>query len=312
MHRWTGLALALAFVSLPAALPADESPAVPDVPGAEPKPAVVELPAGDADPVAIINGHPITKAEFVQRLAEWHGPSVLDEMITRALVDQETKRHGVTNSAEEVNQRVDLQVKLAEEKVRQESGGQVKLAEVLQQKGETVEGFRNLLIHNDNFQKQIVLEKLVQYSILTEEMVEVQHLVVENEAKAREALDKIRKGADFAKIAQEMSEDTLSGAQGGKMHPFILGLSPMGIQFDEIAFKLKDGETSDVVRTGRGFHIVRKLSTRAATPKTYTELRENVWKCLETQPIHKRVLMAWLYRLRYLHRDKTDVKLKWK
>ncbi len=282
-----------------------------DVPGgARSWDVTVEIPPNDSDPVAVINGIPISKADFVQRLVEWHGPTVLDEMITRVLVDQEMKRLGVTNTPEEVNQRIEIQIKLAREDLKQQSGGQMSLEDFLKSKGESLDTFRQLLFNNENFQKQIILEKMVEYSMQTEEQVEVQHIVVENEAKARELHERLHKGADFAKLAQENSDDQLSGSQGGKMLPFVFGLSPMGIDFDSVAFKLKDGQLSDVVRTQRGFHVIRRLGSRPAKTAPYSEIKDQVWQALTNHPASKRVMMAWLFRMRWQFRDKVDIKLK--
>lgn len=309
MPRPFPLLFALALAVAAPLLRADDAGGA-DSSGARSWDVTITLPPNDSDPVAVINGVPITKADFVQRLVEWHGPNVLDEMLTRVLVDQEIKRLGVANTPEEVNKRVDLQQKLAEEDLKQQSGGQMKLAEYLKSKGESIETFRDMLIHNENFQKQIALEKMVQYSMMTEEQVEVQHIVVDNELKAREILDLLRKGADFAKLAQEKSDDQLSGSQGGKMVAFIRGLSPMGIAFDEVAFKLKDGELSDVVQTQRGFHVIRKIGSKPGNHKTYSEIKDEVWTALLNVPVNKRATMAWLFRLRYDARDKIEIKLK--
>ncbi len=270
----------------------------------------IELPVNDYDPVAVINGRPLTKADFVQRLAEWYGPQVLDEIITRVLVDQEMKRLGVSNTPEEVNLRIDLQVKLAEEELKQQSGGQMTLPDYLEGKGESLESFRQMLFHNENFQKQLILEKMVQHCIKTEEQIEVQHIVVDNEAKAREIHQQLHKGADFAALAQQHSDDQMSGSQGGKMVPFIRGLSTMGLAFDEAALKLKDGELSDVIHTQRGFHIIRRIGTRPANTASYSELKDEVWKSLVERPMNKRLVMSWLYRLRWDMKDKVEHKLK--
>lgn len=313
MRAPTGCLIAFALCWTLASLHAQENPLAGGggTEGARNWDTTVQLPANDTDPVAIVNGQPISKADFVQRLVEWHGPGVLEEMITRALVDQEIQRLGVTNTPEEINQRVDLQVKMAEDELKQQSGGQMALAEFLKTKGETMESFRSMLFHNDNFQKQIALEKMVQYSLLTEEAVEVQHIVVEHEVKAREIHELLHKGADFAKLAAERSEDQISGQQGGRLAPFIYGLSPMGIAFDEIVFKLKDGELSDVVSTQPGrFHVVKKLSSRPAKNTPYSEIKDQVWKDLVTQPINKRAVMAYLFRMKFQAREKIKIELK--
>jgi peptidyl-prolyl cis-trans isomerase C len=76
----------------------------------------------------------------------------------------------------------------------------------------------------------------------------------EAKKKAQSLLDRIRKGEDFAKLAEENSADG-SKAQGGD-----LGYSPKGKmvpEFDKVMFSLKPGEISEVFETEFGFHIMK-------------------------------------------------------
>ena len=73
---------------------------------------------------------------------------------------------------------------------------------------------------------------------------------------AEDYLEQIRDGVDFGYLAQQYSEDPQKGDGGligvverGKMVP----------EFDEVVFDLKINEISDVVETGFGFHIIRRL-----------------------------------------------------
>ena len=72
---------------------------------------------------------------------------------------------------------------------------------------------------------------------------------------AQDVLDDLRGGADFAAAAAEHSEDENTAEAGGD-----LGFFPRGDlwpPFEEAAFSLPIGELSDLVRTERGFHILR-------------------------------------------------------
>jgi parvulin-like peptidyl-prolyl isomerase len=73
---------------------------------------------------------------------------------------------------------------------------------------------------------------------------------------ATELHEKLLAGADFAALAREYSEDP-SATHGGEMEPFPRGR--MVAPFERAAFALAPGETSDVVETVYGFHILRRL-----------------------------------------------------
>ncbi len=73
--------------------------------------------------------------------------------------------------------------------------------------------------------------------------------------KAQAILDRIRKGEDFAKLAEENSADPSSKTKGGDLGYFPKGM--MDPKFEEAAFTLKPGEMSELVESSHGFHIIK-------------------------------------------------------
>lgn len=65
----------------------------------------------------------------------------------------------------------------------------------------------------------------------------------------------LRHGTDFASVAKRFSADTASREQGGELGWFRRGV--MFKQFEDVAFRLRPGEISDVVETPFGFHIIK-------------------------------------------------------
>jgi peptidyl-prolyl cis-trans isomerase SurA len=65
----------------------------------------------------------------------------------------------------------------------------------------------------------------------------------------------LRRGASFADYAKKYSTDSASREQGGELGWFRRGV--MVKQFEDVAFRLKPGVISDVVRTEFGFHIIQ-------------------------------------------------------
>ena len=82
--------------------------------------------------------------------------------------------------------------------------------------------------------------------------------------KARNILEQLKNGGDFYKLAVENSEDPGSAQKGGDLGFF--ERRRMVQQFDSVAFSLKPGELSDVVRTPFGFHIIKVTDIKQLPP----------------------------------------------
>ncbi len=82
--------------------------------------------------------------------------------------------------------------------------------------------------------------------------------------KALDILNQIKNGGDFYKLAVENSEDPGSAQKGGDLGFF--ERRRMVQQFDSVAFSLKPGEMSDIVRTPFGFHIIKVTDIKQLPP----------------------------------------------
>lgn len=72
---------------------------------------------------------------------------------------------------------------------------------------------------------------------------------------AEELLKQLKDGADFAKLAKTHSDDKSNAAGGGEIGAFGRGI--MVKEFEDVAFSLRPGQLSDIVRTPFGFHIIK-------------------------------------------------------
>jgi peptidyl-prolyl cis-trans isomerase SurA len=76
---------------------------------------------------------------------------------------------------------------------------------------------------------------------------------------------KIRDGAEFAELAREYSDDPGSAANGGDLGWFRRG--NMVPEFENVAFRLPDGQVSFPVRTDYGWHLIRVERSRPGEVK---------------------------------------------
>ncbi len=92
-------------------------------------------------------------------------------------------------------------------------------------------------------------------------------LLTEQQAKTKaEALvAQLKKGADFAKLAKENSDDAPSAEKGGELGPIKKNAAGIPEELKAVIFGLQPGQVSDSVRQPAGFYIF-KLEKIAATP----------------------------------------------
>jgi foldase protein PrsA len=165
---------------------------------------------------------------------------VMDELKTEAVVNQMAAKHKIKVTEKELDDQA--------KQIIESSGGEDKVKEVLTKfYGWTLDDFREKL------RFQLTKQKL-QGAIASDDSINGQA-----KAKAEEVLKEVKAGADFAELAKKHSQDG-SAANGGD-----LGFAPKGQfvpEFETAAFALQPGQTSDLVKTKFGYHVIKVLEKK--------------------------------------------------
>lgn len=122
------------------------------------------------------------------------------------------------------------------------------------------------------------------------ERVKVRHILLKTtgdatkdagiQAKAEELLKQIKGGANFGELAKKHSEDPGSAERGGELGDWVTR-GQMVPEFEQAAFSLPLNQTSDLVKTQYGFHIVQVLAREEAHMRPLAEVKAELtteWK----------------------------------
>ena len=151
-----------------------------------------------------------------------------------------------------------------------------------------VEQVRNAIVVPDADIAAFYQQNLTQYQ--TPAQVRASHILFKLEgkdekavqARAEEVLKKAKApNADFAALAKEYSEDDTNNMNGGDLDYF--GRGRMVAEFEQAAFGMKAGETSDLVKTAFGFHIIKVVDNQPESTRALAEVRTELEDQLKWQ-----------------------------
>jgi peptidyl-prolyl cis-trans isomerase D len=105
--------------------------------------------------------------------------------------------------------------------------------------------------------------------------------VADARTKAEGILKEVKAGGDFAKLAERNSDDPGSAKSGGELG--WIGRGRTVPEFEKAAFSLGKGQTSDLVKSSYGFHIIRLEDKHDAHLKTLAEVKSEIEEKVKQQ-----------------------------
>lgn len=230
--------------------------------------------AAENTQVATLNGQPITQEQLFSYARMTVPQANLQDANVRAQIME-----GYLNRElfyqEALKLKIDqlVAVKLALEESRHALLAQTYISQLLQERPVTEAMAREV------YKKQISNITGVEY--------QARHILVKTEDEAKSVIVRLKRGEDFARLAQELSIDS-TGPRGGALGWITPDKFPTA--FAETLTSLKPGKyTTTAVKTDFGWHVVQVDANRPMQPPPFDGLRDQLMKALQDQILAERV-----------------------
>ena len=232
--------------------------------------------------------------------------AALQVLIENELLYQEAQRRGITAAKEAVDEELAA--------IAGQFPGTLMFEKALAQMNITKEDLRRDLERAQIVQRMIETSIQPQVAVSAEEVrsyydtntrlftdperIRARHILIrvgpntpeDRKAQARQTLEGLRQrvlqGESFATLANEHSQDPTSD-EGGDLGYFARGRMPKA--FDEAAFALKTGESSGVVDSSWGYHLIQLLDRQPATPLGFERVKESLTGFLRKRKVDEAV-----------------------
>ena len=219
--------------------------------------------AADSDPVlARVNGSEIHESDL--KLAEDElGPSLPAQM------DPATRRENILNYL------IDMKVvsKAAESRKLGDSDDFKRHLDFARQRllMDTLLNVDGKAALTDEAEHKVYDDAVKQIS--TEPEVHARHILVETEDEAKQVVEDLKKGADFAELAKKKSKDP-GASDGGDLGFFTK--DQMVPEFSAAAFSLEPGKISDPVKSQFGWHVIKVEEKRNRKPPDFEQVKPQI------------------------------------
>lgn len=196
---------------------------------------------------------------YYKDMAEKNKGNLLDDMIVESLFLEDAVRKGIDRDKEirEILEEAKKKIIIAKY-IKTEVDDKMKVSE---------EDMKKLYEQNkDDFKKP--------------GMWRASHILVATDAEAKNVLSELAKGGKFEDIAKEKSIDATS-TRGGDVGYFRKG--QVVPEFENTCFNLRVGETSGIVKTQFGYHIIKLTDKKDEVVESYEEAKPAIENALKSK-----------------------------
>ncbi len=225
------------------------------------KPDTAAAGASDAaaKPVATVNGTPISQDVWKLYVKARHGGRPLEELTPEQRAETLDELIAMYVGADEAKK---------ENLLTGEEGARI---DVVRTSSMTELLFKKFTAGKEPTEEELKAEYDSRIAQLPKVEFHARHILVDDEAKAKDLIAQLDKGAGFEKLAKENSKDG-SAAEGGDLGWFMP--TQMVKPFADALQQLEIGKYSTVpVKSEFGWHIIKLEETRAATPPPYESVK---------------------------------------
>ncbi|TYR72998.1 foldase [Rossellomorea vietnamensis] len=245
--------------------------------------------------VAKVGNNSISKDDLYTMMVDQYGEAALDTLIANKIVELESDEKDIKVKDSEIEAEL--------ETLKSSYENDEAFNEALTSSGASMESVK------ENIRSYLLTEKLLndrvtitddqikeyfeanKETFAQQEQVQASHILVEDEAAAKEVKKKLDDGGDFAQLAKEYSTDSSNAESGGELGFFSKG--DMVAEFEEKAFSMKTDEISDPVKTEFGYHIIKITDKKDAKEAVLEDHQEEVKNILFDQALQTEY-PAWL------------------
>lgn len=215
--------------------------------------------AADAKPVATVNGSAISQDVWNLYVKARHNGKAAADLTPEQRTETLDELIGMYAGALEAKKQ---NLTTGEDGARIELVNTSSMTELL---------FKKFVDGKEPTEEELKAEYDARVAELPKNEFHARHILVDDEAKAKDLVTQIDKGASFEKLATENSKDG-SATEGGDLG-WIMA-TQMVKPFSDALQQLEIGKyTATPVKSEFGWHIIKLEETRAATPPPYESVK---------------------------------------
>lgn len=248
--------------------------------------------------VAKVGGVKISQEELNSALNKQYGATVLDTLISDKVIELEAEKKSVTVSKKAIQSQLDT--------LATQYGSEEALESALASNNMTINDAKKsiktylltkkliepTLDITDSELKSYFKENKDSYNETAQ--VKASHILLNDKKTANTVLAKLNDGGDWDKLAKKYSQDSSNASDGGNLGYF--AKSDMDEDFADAAFSLKVGETSKIVKSSYGYHIIKVTGKKATKKAEYADVKDQVREAVVEQKINDNY-SSWLSSL---------------